>query len=83
MKAHATGIAKLQGTIAFELATAKQFSEHNLGSSWDSEFNTFATQIMGVIQYFVGVYTPLVFFTVVSQRRGSPIQSLEQSTNSQ
>lgn len=62
MKTLAPILAKTQATIRAEHAACNKFSASNLGVALGTELGTLAEHVMGAIQYFVGVYTALMFY---------------------
>ena len=62
MKTLAPSLAKTQTTIRTEYAACSKFSGNNLGVALGAELGELAEHAMGAIQYFVGVYTALLFY---------------------
>ena len=65
MKTLAFSLVKTQTTIRNEYAACSTFSDNNLGVALGKELAELlqlSEHVMGVIQYFVGVYTALLFY---------------------
>ena len=55
-------LALRQASIRSHCETAQKFSAHCFGVALETDLATMADQCVGAIQYFVGVYTALVFY---------------------
>ena len=62
MKKLALDLAKRQASIRSLCGTAQKFSAHCFGVALETDLATMADQCVAAIQYFVGVYTALVFY---------------------